>query len=204
MNTQNNNINQSAIYNIIKNSISKNEIIWVKYITHNSDSDSNSDIIKYIITSDKNRTIYFLYEYSIKDNKYIKTNHQSNDPTKLEQKYIKLNSKSNSNSTHSSKPKSKSDSNINTNTDIATNTATNNSINTNINTLNVINTGTNTSTNTVTGIRKRGRPKKEIQDTNTLNTKVNNKTPDINSIKFNINKNQNQNQIQNKKKGKLF
>jgi len=177
MNTQNTNINQSAIYNMIKKSISKNEIIWVKYITHNSDSDLNSDIIKYIITSDKNRTVYFLYEYSIKDNKYIKTNHQSNDPTKLEQKYIQLNfepntkfdskSKPDSDSKSKSKPKSKSKSKLNSDLPTNTNTAINNAIN------------TNTSTNT--GTRKRGRPKEKKE-----------------------NQSQIQNHIQNKKKGKLF
>jgi hypothetical protein len=132
---------------MIKKSISKNEIIWVKYITHNLDSDSNSDIVKYIITSDKNRTVYFLYKYSIKDNKYIKTNHQSNDPTKLEQKYIQLNFEPNPRPKSDSKSKPKSKSKLNSNLPTNTNTAINNDIN------------TNTSTNT--GTRKRGRPKKE-------------------------------------------
>ena len=187
MNTQNTNSNQSAIYNIIKKSISKNEIIWVKYMIHNSNPNSNSDIIKYIITSDKNRTVYFLYEYSIKDNKYIKTNHQSNDPTKLEQKYIKLefepkpNPRPKSDSKSKPKPdskpipksksKSKSNSKLNSdsNSDLPINTNT------------AINNGINTNTSTNTGTRKRGRPKKE-------------KESQI--------QNQGQNKIQ--KKGKLF
>jgi len=66
------------------NGISKSEIIWVKYLI--------DDEFKYIITSDKSRNIYYLYKYNTKENKYEKTSHQSNDPTKLEAKYIKFNS----------------------------------------------------------------------------------------------------------------
>lgn len=64
--------------------IVKSEILWVQYIINN--------FPLYIMTSDKNRTIYYLYKYSEKDNKYIKTNHQSQDPIKLEEKYVKYNS----------------------------------------------------------------------------------------------------------------
>jgi hypothetical protein len=60
------------------------EKVWVKYAV--------DDKIKYIITSDKSRNIYYLYKYNAKECKYIKTAHQSNDPTKLESKYVKLNS----------------------------------------------------------------------------------------------------------------
>ena len=62
----------------------KSEILWVQYIINN--------FPLYIMTSDRNRTIYYLYKYSEKDNKYIKTNHQSQDPIKLEEKYVKYNS----------------------------------------------------------------------------------------------------------------
>lgn len=64
--------------------IVKSEVLWVQYIINN--------FPLYIMTSDKNRTIYYLYKYSEKDNKYIKTNHQSQDPVKLEEKYVKYNS----------------------------------------------------------------------------------------------------------------
>ena len=64
--------------------IVKSEILWVQYIINN--------FPLYIMTSDRNRTIYYLYKYSEKDNKYIKTNHQSQDPIKLEEKYVKYNS----------------------------------------------------------------------------------------------------------------
>ena len=66
------------------NGISKSEIVWVKYLINNE--------IKYIITSDKSRNIYYLYKYSSTKDVYEKTSHQSNDPTKLEAKYIKFNS----------------------------------------------------------------------------------------------------------------
>lgn len=62
----------------------KSEILWVQYIINN--------FPLYIMTSDRNRTIYYLYKYSEKDNKYIKTNHQSQDPIKLEERYVKYNS----------------------------------------------------------------------------------------------------------------
>lgn len=64
--------------------IVKSEILWVQYIINN--------FPLYIMTSDRNRNIYYLYKYSEKDNKYIKTNHQSQDPIKLEEKYVKYNS----------------------------------------------------------------------------------------------------------------
>ena len=61
--------------------VSKNEIVWVQHIRDN--------FPVYLTTSDKNREVYYLYKYSKKDNKYIKMNHQSNDPIKLEEKHIK-------------------------------------------------------------------------------------------------------------------
>ena len=69
--------------------IVKSEIVWVQHII--------DGFPLYITTSDKNRTIYYLYKYSSKDNKYIKTNHQSNDPIKLEEKYIYGKKKNNDN-----------------------------------------------------------------------------------------------------------
>ena len=62
--------------------IIKSEKVWVQYII--------DGFPLYITTSDKNRTIYYLYKYSSKDNKYIKSNHQSENPLKLEEKYIKI------------------------------------------------------------------------------------------------------------------
>lgn len=61
--------------------VSKNEIVWVQHI--------RDDFPVYLTTSDKNREVYYLYKYSEKESKYIKINHQSSDPIKLEEKYIK-------------------------------------------------------------------------------------------------------------------
>ena len=54
--------------------INKNEILWVQYLI-------NSEV-KYIITSDKNRDIYMLYE--VDNGQVIKTSHKNKDPTELE------------------------------------------------------------------------------------------------------------------------
>lgn len=61
--------------------VSKNEIVWVQHI--------RNEFPVYLTTSDKNREVYYLYKYSEKESKYIKINHQSSDPIKLEEKYIK-------------------------------------------------------------------------------------------------------------------
>ena len=62
--------------------IVKSEKVWVTYIIDNKS--------KYIITSDRDRRVYYLYEYNEEENKYIKSNHQSENPLKLEEKYIKI------------------------------------------------------------------------------------------------------------------
>ena len=54
--------------------INKNEILWVQYLI-------NSEV-KYIITSDKNRDNYMLYE--VQNGQVIKTSHKNKDPTELE------------------------------------------------------------------------------------------------------------------------
>ena len=64
--------------------IIKSEKVWVTYIIDNKS--------KYIITSDRDRRVYYLYEYNEEENKYIKSNHQSENPLKLEEKYIKITS----------------------------------------------------------------------------------------------------------------
>lgn len=54
--------------------INKNEILWVQYLINGE--------VKHIITSDKNRDNYMLYE--INKRQAIKTSHKNKDPTELE------------------------------------------------------------------------------------------------------------------------
>ena len=54
--------------------INKNEILWVQYLINGE--------VKHIVTSDKNRDNYMLYE--INKGQAIKTSHKNKDPTELE------------------------------------------------------------------------------------------------------------------------
>lgn len=55
--------------------IPKNETLWVQYLNH-------SDVVTHVITSDKLRTTYKLYE--VKTDKLEFTKHKSTDPRDLE------------------------------------------------------------------------------------------------------------------------
>ena len=59
----------------MKFTIPKNETLWLQVL----DKDNN---VSYIITSDKNRTVYKLYQ--LDNNKLIYTKHKSADPRDLE------------------------------------------------------------------------------------------------------------------------
>ena len=55
--------------------IPKNETLWLQVL----DKDNN---VSHIVTSDKNRTVYKLYQ--LDNNKLIYTKHKSSDPRDLE------------------------------------------------------------------------------------------------------------------------
>ncbi len=55
--------------------IKNNEILWVTYI--------NNEQITHCITSNKDRSAYYLYEYV--NNDFVKTNYKSEEPMELEQ-----------------------------------------------------------------------------------------------------------------------
>lgn len=122
--------------------VSKNEIVWVQHIRDN--------FPVYLTTSDKNREVYYLYKYSKKDNKYIKMNHQSNDPIKLEEKHIK-----------DIKYNKEDNNEIIKNKAILSNVIDSSGIEE----MNKNNTNSNTNINTNIK-RKRGRPKKEVTVSN--------------------------------------
>lgn len=54
--------------------INKNEILWVQYLINGE--------VKHIVTSDKNRDNYMLYE--VDKGQAVKTSHKNKDPTELE------------------------------------------------------------------------------------------------------------------------
>lgn len=185
----------------------KSEILWVQYIINN--------FPLYIMTSDRNRTVYYLYKYSEKDNKYIKTNHQSQDPIKLEEKYVKYNS--------SEIIKSKSTENkkeINVDTDKKVQEKTEKIIapienNTNKNKeISTKDSNNSTSFTSISTGKRRGRPPKnkteivetkEIKESKTIihNTDVNSVKPPENSINTAFSKVVN-NSKPKPKKGRLF
>lgn len=55
--------------------VKNNETLWVTYV-HNEQ-------ITYCITSNKDRSIYYLYEYTNDD--FVKTTHKAEEPIELEQ-----------------------------------------------------------------------------------------------------------------------
>lgn len=55
--------------------VKNNETLWVTYV-HNEQ-------ITYCITSNKDRSAYYLYEYI--NNDFVKTNHKAEEPMELEQ-----------------------------------------------------------------------------------------------------------------------
>lgn len=148
--------------------VSKNEIVWVQHIRDN--------FPVYLTTSDKNREVYYIYKYSEKESKYIKINHQSSDPIKLEEKYIK-----------DTKYNKEDNSNIIRNKATFSNVIDSSGIE-EMNARNI-------KENTINNIKKRDRPKKKV---NTEPTKtITNPDTKKSNIKSNIKPNI-------KKKGKLF
>ena len=55
--------------------VKTNEILWVTYI--------NDEQITHCITSNKDRSVYYLYEYTNDD--FVKTTHKAEEPIELEQ-----------------------------------------------------------------------------------------------------------------------
>lgn len=55
--------------------VKTNEILWVTYISNEQ--------ITHCITSNKDRSVYYLYEYTNDD--FVKTTHKAEEPIELEQ-----------------------------------------------------------------------------------------------------------------------
>ena len=55
--------------------VKTNEILWVTYISNEQ--------ITHCITSNKDRSVYYLYEYT--NNDFVKTTHKAEEPIELEQ-----------------------------------------------------------------------------------------------------------------------